>query len=94
MALQRHAPIWIPILSLLVATAAMEGAEPRPRSREELQVVDCLLPGQVRKLGRQQSYLSQRRTVRTTALDCEILGGEYVAHDRAKNQTALRVWLD
>jgi hypothetical protein len=47
----------------------------------------------VRKLGRRQTFLTQRRPVRTTALDCEIRGGEYVAYDRADYSTALQVWL-
>jgi hypothetical protein len=55
--------------------------------------VDCLLPGQIRKLGSRQTYLTQRRPVKTTAVDCEIRGGEYVAFDRASYETALRVWL-
>jgi len=58
-----------------------------------LLVVDCLLPGQVRKLGGQMTYLSQRRPVKTTAVDCEIRGGEYVAYDRANYATALAVWM-
>lgn len=64
------------------------------RNPQELQVVDCLLPGQIRKLGSQQTYVSRRRPMRTTALDCEIRGGEYAAYDRANYQTALKVWLD
>lgn len=63
------------------------------RNAEDLLIVDCLLPGQVRKLGRQASFLSARRPVRTTQADCEIRGGEYVSHDRANYQTALKVWL-
>ena len=65
----------------------------RQVNANDLQVVDCLLPGQVRKLGRRQTFLTQRRPVRTTALDCEIRGGEYVAYDRADYSTALNVWL-
>jgi hypothetical protein len=61
---------------------------------EDLLVVDCLLPGQVRKLGRSQVYLTPRRPVKTSASDCEIRGGEYTAYDRADYRTALRVWLD
>ncbi len=64
------------------------------RNPQELQVVDCLLPGQIRKLGTQQTYLSRRRPMRTTALDCEIRGGEYAAYDRADYKTALKVWLE
>src|SRR5262245_65202737 len=53
-----------------------------PGRAEELFVVDCLLPGQVRKLGR-MTFLTPRRPIKTTAQDCEIRGGEYVAYDRA-----------
>lgn len=56
-----------------------------------LMIVDCLLPGQIRKIGR-MVYQSPRRPTRITANQCEILGGEYVAYDRADYQTALRVW--
>lgn len=58
-----------------------------------LMIVDCLLPGQVRKLGGQMTYLSQRRAVRSTAVDCEIRGGEYVAYDRASYDSSLAVWM-
>jgi hypothetical protein len=61
---------------------------------EDLLVVDCLLPGRVRKLGRSQVYMTPRHPVKTSAIDCEIRGGEYTAYDRADYQTALRVWMD
>jgi uncharacterized protein len=60
--------------------------------REDLEIVDCLLPGQVRQLGK-TTYLTQRRPTRTTAADCRIRGGEYVAYDRADAKSALHVWL-
>lgn len=59
---------------------------------DDLHVVDCLLPGQIRNLG-QTTYLTPRRPTRTTAADCRIRGGEYVAYDRADYKTALKVWL-
>ena len=59
---------------------------------EDLNVVDCLLPGQVRSLGTTK-YLTPRRPVLTTAADCRIRGGEYVAYDRADYKTALAVWM-
>ncbi len=62
------------------------------RETGDLYVVDCLLPGQVRQLGVTQ-YMTARRPVRTTAHDCRIRGGEYVAYDRADYRTALNVWL-
>jgi uncharacterized caspase-like protein len=64
-----------------------------PKNPDELRIVDCLLPGQVRKMGRSMTYVTQRRPVKTTALECQIRGGEYVAHDRANYATALRVWM-
>lgn len=55
-------------------------------------VVDCLLPGQIRRLGTQVTYLTARRPIRTTEDDCAIRGGEYTAADRADYQTALKIW--
>ena len=60
---------------------------------EDLQVVDCLLPGQTRNLGG-QIYLTARRPIMTTASDCRIRGGEYVAYDRADYKTSLNVWME
>lgn len=54
--------------------------------------VDCLLPGQVRKLG-SMVYASPRRPMKTTAGDCEIRGGEYVVFDRANYKDALAIWM-
>lgn len=56
-------------------------------------VVDCLLPGAVRRLGRHSVSLMPRRSIKATAGDCEIRGGEYIAFDRADYATALRVLL-
>lgn len=64
-----------------------------PGQADKLLVVDCLLPAQVRKLGEHFTYLAARQPIRTTAIDCEIRGGEYVAYDRANYATALKVWL-
>jgi len=65
------------------------------QSREEVQdlyIVDCLLPGQLRRLGN-TTYMTPRRPIRTTALDCRVRGGEYTAYDRADYKTALKIWL-
>ncbi len=59
---------------------------------DDYQVVDCLLPGQVRSLG-SSTYLTPRRPVLTTAADCRIRGGEFVEFDRADYKTALNVWM-
>ena len=82
-------------LLLSVATtsfASQEIAIPEEARIAKLHVVDCLLPGQVRQLGR-RTFLSPRRPIKTTAAECEIRGGEYVAFDRANYKTALNVWM-
>ncbi|MCR9279536.1 MAG: caspase family protein [Pseudomonadaceae bacterium] len=69
-----------------------ETTQNRNATRAELQIVDCLLPGQVRRLGN-RTYLTARRPLRTTAGDCALRGGEYTAFDRADYRTALTVWM-
>ena len=68
-------------------------AEGQSRNADNLLVIDCELPGQVRKLGQNFTYLTPRRPIKSTAVDCEIRGGEYVAYDRANYKTALNIWL-
>jgi hypothetical protein len=60
---------------------------------DEYLTVDCLLPAQSRRLGSRTTYSGPRRAVKTSARDCQIRGGEYVAFDRADHATALKVWL-
>ena len=53
-------------------TAATPAAAQRSSAApqvQELQVVDCLLPGQVRVVGG-RTFLTPRRPARTTAADC------------------------
>lgn len=81
---------------LVVASAAEsdKGAATKGMvKRSELEIVDCLLPGQVRQLGN-STFLSQRRPIRTTQSECSIRGGEYVAYDRADIKQALRIWME
>jgi hypothetical protein len=61
--------------------------------RSDVEIVDCLLPGQVRQLGN-STFLSARRPIRTTTAECTIRGGEYVAYDRADIKQALRIWME
>src|SRR5688572_6240605 len=77
---------------LVLASAAAPTATQGMVKRADLEIVDCLLPGQVRQLGN-STFLSQRRPIRTTASECSIRGGEYVAYDRADLASALRIWM-
>src|SRR5262245_5740491 len=79
------------------ASAAPKAAAPaRPDATrpDAFLVVDCLLPGQIRRLGDQVTFVTARRAQKTTARDCEIRGGEYVSYDRADYKTALKVWME
>jgi len=93
--MQRLSMALAPML-LIVASAAPSATDTAATKgmvkRSDLEIVDCLLPGQVRQLGN-TSFLSQRRPVRTTTSECSIRGGESVAYDRADLKSALRVWL-
>jgi len=75
------------------SVSAVTDAINAPGSTDAYEVVDCLLPGQIRQLGTMTTYVTERRPVRTTQEDCAIRGGEYVAADRADYKSALKVWL-
>lgn len=83
-------------LSSCAGTSSTAGTPNSTQTREariaELQVVDCLLPGQMRMLGN-RSYMTPRRPATLTAAECQLRGGEYVAYDRADYKTALSVWM-
>jgi peptidoglycan hydrolase CwlO-like protein len=64
-----------------------------PGNPDAYEIVDCLLPGQIRQLGTMTTYVTERRPVRTTKEDCAIRGGEYVVADRADYRSALKIWL-
>jgi len=88
----------LPGIVALLSTGACAVAQNPGDAREgftavqALQIVDCLLPGQVRVVGG-RTYLTPRRPTRTTAQDCGARGGEYLAYDRADYRSALNVWL-
>jgi hypothetical protein len=75
------------------SVSAVTNALNAPGNPGAYEIVDCLLPGQIRQLGAQVTYVTERRPVRTTKEDCVIRGGEYVAADRADYTSALKVWL-
>ncbi|MCK5792273.1 MAG: caspase family protein [Ketobacter sp.] len=89
----------IGFLSVILSACATAPNQPgngqaaETKNADDLLIIDCLLPGQVKKLGTQTTFLTARRPIKTTATDCEIRGGEYVAFDRADYATALKIWL-
>ena len=87
---------WAVLLVAALTSACGHGpgpAEaPSAATPDDLLIVDCLLPGQIRQLGTRVTYMTARRAVKTTALDCSVRGGEYVARDLSNEESALRVW--
>jgi len=61
-------------------------------SVDKLVLVDCLLPGQVRKLGTRNTFVTPRRPARLHASECSIRGGEYTEYDRANLTSSVNVW--
>lgn len=62
-------------------------------SVDDLDIVDCSLPGQVRQLGSSMIYETPRRMVRTTRGECGLRGGEMLVYDRANPESAVQHWL-
>lgn len=83
------------ILGLLLAGCASQSTVSDSdivSNTDDLFIVDCLLPGQIRRLGTMATYLTARRAIKTTASDCAIRGGEYVPPSQATYRTALEIW--
>jgi hypothetical protein len=86
---------------MLVAAAVLSACATGSRSLDPAEVqdieqgldqyllVDCLLPGQIRRLGTMTTYVAPRRAVKSTRRDCEVRGGEYVLFDRSDYGAAL-----
>jgi len=60
---------------------------------EDAIVVDCQLPGKLRKLGGTKTYLTPGRLQRLSAISCHTRGGEYTLGDLASGTLSLRRWL-
>ncbi|MFK7891505.1 MAG: caspase family protein [Granulosicoccus sp.] len=84
------------VISFCLLSACASGKQVERTAKwihpEDLYIVDCLLPSQVRQLGRQLTYLAPRRPIRTTAARCSLRGGEYTAYSRSDLTSALSVW--
>ena len=89
---RRHAAGLAWLCAALVAATGGAVAAPSLQ-RQDLEIVDCLLPPQVRRVGG-RTFQTPRRPTRTTLSDCRIRGGEWVEYDRANLATALAVWLE
>jgi len=75
----------------ILAPAGATAAAAQSMQRKDLEIVDCLLPPQVRQVGG-RTFSTPRRPTRTTETECRVRGGEWVSYDRAKLETALGIW--
>lgn len=84
------------IAPLLVASVVAFDLYATPaiaQNADNLLIVDCLLPGQTRRLGNSVTYLAARRAIKTSAADCRVRGGEYTEAREATYASLMRVWL-
>ncbi|MGH8548139.1 MAG: hypothetical protein ACRERU_05970 [Methylococcales bacterium] len=73
--------------------SATDSAPINSRNPDDFFVVDCLLPSQIRQIGQSFTFAAPRQAIKTTAFDCGLRGGEFVAYNRASYETALKIWL-
>jgi len=90
---RRASALGAALLASVSWTAPIDAHAADPASGDAYMVVDCLLPGQVRKLGRSATFITPRRPIRTSGMNCEIRGGEYVSADRATFASSMSIWL-
>ena len=76
----------------LAACAGGPAPVPANLSEEQLMIVDCLLPGQVRQLGNFATSLSARRPQKLPAHECATAGGEFALASKDPAR-ALAIWL-
>lgn len=63
-------------------------APPATRKPEDLVIVNCLLPAQLRQLGAKASYVKVLKPMRLPRWDCKARGGESVTAARYKSAQA------
>jgi hypothetical protein len=79
------------LAAAIAIPAGHADAATQPMQRQDFEIVDCLLPPQIRQVGG-RTFSTPRRPTRTTETECRVRGGEWVSYDRAKLETALAIW--
>lgn len=62
----------------VTADATNDDSSNRGQTASE-ELIDCVLPGKVKKMGGDMSYMTPQRQVKTTAEECEKSGGKVSA---------------
>ncbi len=81
-----------PSLMSVTLVDAKESASEAEHQIPDKRIVDCLLQGQIHKLG-STIYQAPPRPVKLPAIDCEIRGGDFLVFDRASFSSSLAHWL-
>ncbi len=77
---------------LMLQPAVAPAAPAEPAVEVPKGIVDCLLPGALRRVGGNM-YQLPHRPARITASECTIRGGDFLLYDRANYETSLRHWI-
>jgi uncharacterized protein len=80
------------LLSLASCGSTPATVAPADLGEEQLMIVDCLLPGQVKQLGNFATSLTARRPQKLPAWECAQAGGEFALATRDPAR-ALAIWL-
>ena len=84
---------------VVTVASAQQSKETEERIRiaaanmQDAVVVDCQLPGKLRRLGGMRTYLTPGRLMRTSAIVCRTRGGEYTLGDLASGTLSLQRWM-
>jgi len=78
------------LVTLPAGTAAATGQS--AAELKEFEVVPCLLPSRVRRVGG-LVYPERRQLTQTTVKNCELRGGEYTVYDRATPESSVAFFL-
>ncbi|MDJ1140742.1 caspase family protein [Marinicella marina] len=95
--------VYLAMASLVISPLAITPAEAKRSKKvtevkegqitpDQLYIVDCLLPPQIRQLGQNFTYIPPRKPAKLTAKECALRGGEYVAYDESNFVTVAKVW--
>lgn len=76
----------LPVIFIALSACSSTPVTPHTSSVQEINnlganeyAVQCLLPGKIRKMGSNFTYLSPSRTVETSESDCNIRGGQVLS---------------
>ena len=89
----RKTLLCLALASLCIPIGAGPAEQSSGPTTREFEIVPCLLPARIRKLGN-MNYAERRRLVEVSARDCHLRGGEYTFYDRAKPEASVQFFQD